>query len=285
MAAVLDLTAGEVGARAVERLVGVGVLAAIPSALDGASDWSDIYGAERGVGLVHAVGNFAAVSLQATSYVARRRDRRRPGMALSAAGVGIMAAVGYLGGHLSFNRGVGGQPPAFEEAVAELSDVASLPELASDKPVRVSAAGGVGPLGRGGLRPVRHLRARRRAARRGEGGGPAACPVPGMPAPSGSPTARSCAVPQPVTSRAGRCASKLTGFRSAQHDAEASNAGAQRSGSSTELPGAARARAGRGRMARSPVGTIRLGVQRSGDGPQDKGGEGRHLATMVMASL
>ncbi|MGH9072331.1 MAG: Rieske (2Fe-2S) protein, partial [Acidimicrobiales bacterium] len=55
--------------------------------------------------------------------------------------LGIMTAAGYLGGHLSFNRGVGVNHTAFEEAVAEWTDVAALAELASDKPVRVVAGG------------------------------------------------------------------------------------------------------------------------------------------------
>ncbi|MGH9070861.1 MAG: Rieske 2Fe-2S domain-containing protein [Acidimicrobiales bacterium] len=140
-AGALDLTARAWGARAARRLVGLGVLAALPAAASGASDWSDTYGAEQRVGLVHALANSGAIVLQAASYLARRRGRHGTGVALSAAGLGVMGAAGYLGGHLSFNRGVGVNHTAFEEAVTEWTDVAALAELVSDKPVRVEASG------------------------------------------------------------------------------------------------------------------------------------------------
>jgi uncharacterized membrane protein len=87
-ALVLDLTAGRDRGRqaAADTMVGLGVLGALPAALTGASDWSDTVGAERRVGLLHAVGNYAAVGLQAASWLARRRGRRAQGLALSVAG-------------------------------------------------------------------------------------------------------------------------------------------------------------------------------------------------------
>ncbi|MGH9083416.1 MAG: Rieske 2Fe-2S domain-containing protein, partial [Acidimicrobiales bacterium] len=54
MAAALDWTAGRSGARSARRLVGLGVLAALPAAASGASDWSETYGGEQRIGLVHA---------------------------------------------------------------------------------------------------------------------------------------------------------------------------------------------------------------------------------------
>lgn len=140
-AGVLDLTGGAWGARAARRLVGLGVLAALPTAAAGASDWSDTYGPEQRVGLVHGLGNLTGTALQAASYLARRRDRRGTAVMLSATALGIMGAAGYLGGHLSFNRGVGVNHTAFDEAVTEWTDVAALAELDSDSPVRVVAGG------------------------------------------------------------------------------------------------------------------------------------------------
>ncbi|MGH9130960.1 MAG: Rieske 2Fe-2S domain-containing protein [Acidimicrobiales bacterium] len=140
-AGMLDLTGGAWGTRAARRLVGLGVLAALPTAAAGISDWSETYGSEQRVGLVHGLGNLAATGLQSASYLARRRGRRGTAVTLSVGALGIMTAAGYLGGHLSFNRGVGVNHTAFEEAVAEWTDVAALAELASDKPVRVVAGG------------------------------------------------------------------------------------------------------------------------------------------------
>ena len=52
-----------------------------------------------------------------------------------------MAGAAYLGGHLSFTRGVGVNHTAFQEGVADWTRVALLSELAPDTLVRVTAGG------------------------------------------------------------------------------------------------------------------------------------------------
>ena len=141
MAAALDWTAPRSGAKAARRLVGLGILAAVPAAATGASDWSETYGAEQRVGIVHAVANSTALVLQAASWLARRRGRRLRGVGLSTAGLGVTLAAGYLGGHLSFIRGVGVNHTAFDNAVSDWTDVAALADLAAEKPVRVTPGG------------------------------------------------------------------------------------------------------------------------------------------------
>jgi nitrite reductase/ring-hydroxylating ferredoxin subunit/uncharacterized membrane protein len=141
MAAALDWTAPKSGAKSARRLVGLGILASVPTAASGASDWSETYGAEQRVGLVHALTNSAALVLQSASWLARRRGRRLTGMALSTTGLGITLAAGYLGGHLSFSRGVGVNHTAFDGTVSEWTDVAALAELVPDKPMRVAPSG------------------------------------------------------------------------------------------------------------------------------------------------
>lgn len=141
MAAALDWTAPKSGAKSARRLVGLGILAAVPAAATGASDWAETYGAEQRVGVVHALTNSAGLVLQSASWLARRRGRRVTGMALSTAGLGITLAAGYLGGHLSFIRGVGVNHTAFDGSVSDWTDVAALSELVPDKPVRVTPNG------------------------------------------------------------------------------------------------------------------------------------------------
>lgn len=142
MAAVLDAAGGSAGASAARRLVGVGVLAALPTAVSGWSDWADTYGPDQRVGLVHAVGNLAAVSLQVGSYLARRRGRRMAGVTLSSAALGAVTFTGYLGGHLSYSRGIGVNHTAFEEPVADWVDVVSLDDFPPDgRPLRAVAKG------------------------------------------------------------------------------------------------------------------------------------------------
>lgn len=141
MAAALDWTAPRSGAKAARRLIGLGILAAVPAAATGASDWSETYAAEQRVGVVHAIANTAGLLVQSASWVARRRGRRLTGMALSTAGLGITMGAAYLGGHLSFIRGVGVNHTAFDDTVSDWTDVAGVGELATDKPLRVAPGG------------------------------------------------------------------------------------------------------------------------------------------------
>lgn len=141
MAAALDWTAGRSGAKPARRLVGLGVLASLPAAATGASDWSETYAAEQRVGLIHAASNVAGLLLQSASWVARRRGHRLRGMTLSTAGLGVTLGAAYLGGHLSFIRGVGVNHTAFDQTVSDWTDVAARADLAPDKPLRVTAGG------------------------------------------------------------------------------------------------------------------------------------------------
>jgi nitrite reductase/ring-hydroxylating ferredoxin subunit/uncharacterized membrane protein len=108
--AILDLS-GQAPA-ASRRLLGTAVVLAAPTALAGWSDWLDTEGAEQRVGLVHAVGNIAGLSLLSFSW--RQRRRGATGKAVAAAGLGLMSLSGWLGGHLSFGMGVGVDTNAFE---------------------------------------------------------------------------------------------------------------------------------------------------------------------------
>jgi nitrite reductase/ring-hydroxylating ferredoxin subunit len=139
MASTLDCISGRSGADEARRLVGLGVLAAVPTAVTGAADWSDTYGASQRTGLVHALCNVTATLLQATSWIVRGRGHRRAGIGLSGAGLGIALFSSYLGGHLSFVQGVGVNHTAFEPTVKKWTDVAALTDLSPDQPVRVTA--------------------------------------------------------------------------------------------------------------------------------------------------
>ena len=123
-ASVLDLVGGRSSRDAARKLVAFGALAALPTAATGASDWSDTLGAERRVGLVHAVGNYAALGAYGLSYLARRRGRHTRGAVLALGGAGLMAAAGYLGGHLAYAYGVGVDTTAFQGAPEDWTEVA-----------------------------------------------------------------------------------------------------------------------------------------------------------------
>ncbi len=137
---VLDIVGGERDRDAARRLVGAGVLCALPAALTGAADWSDTEGASRRVGVVHAIVNSSALVLYAGSWIARRRGRDRQGVALSWAGATFATVGGFLGGHLVAALGVGVDHTAFEEAIGAWTAVAKLDHL-SEQPTRVEVNG------------------------------------------------------------------------------------------------------------------------------------------------
>ena len=122
----LDATGDDDGAR---RLVGLGVLSALPTAASGASDWLSTDGAEKRVGLVHALVNYGAIALFAASWFARRAGRRGPGIGLSLAGASLLGAGGYLGGHLAYAQGVGVDTTAFQQFPADWTDALAVDDL------------------------------------------------------------------------------------------------------------------------------------------------------------
>jgi nitrite reductase/ring-hydroxylating ferredoxin subunit/uncharacterized membrane protein len=140
-ASYLDVFGGARSRPAAGQLVGFGTLSALPAMLTGLSDWSYTTGAERRVGFVHAAGNYAALSCYTASWVARRRRHHRVGTWLAAAGTVTVSLTGWLGGHLSYARGVGVDTTAFQVAPVEWTDVISESELFPNEPVLVHAAG------------------------------------------------------------------------------------------------------------------------------------------------
>lgn len=137
MASALDLTGGKPMRGASQRLVGIGILSALPAIASGASDWAESYGKEQRVGVVHALANSGGLALQALSWVARRKQYHVVGVGLSLVGFGLTAGAGYLGGHLSFGMGVGVNHTAFQARSKQWSDVAAEDEVQEGQLVRV----------------------------------------------------------------------------------------------------------------------------------------------------
>jgi uncharacterized membrane protein len=104
-ASILDLAGGSQARRSAMLLVGVGLAAAVPTAIAGAGDWAELKGVERRIGAVHGLGADAAMFLFLGSLIARKRGRYNLGTGLGLAGHAIMAGAGFLGGHLALNRG------------------------------------------------------------------------------------------------------------------------------------------------------------------------------------
>ena len=103
---VLDLFGGKGSRRASDALIAIGVVAALPTAAAGLSDWSDTVGEERRIGVAHAGGNVVALACYTTSLLWRVRGKRLKGVAISMVGAAAATVGGYLGGHLSYRNGV-----------------------------------------------------------------------------------------------------------------------------------------------------------------------------------
>jgi nitrite reductase/ring-hydroxylating ferredoxin subunit/uncharacterized membrane protein len=139
-ASLLDLAGDRAAAR---RLVGAGLLAAVPTAATGLADWSELGSARKPkrVGLAHAAANWATIAVYAASWRARRRGDHVRGAGLALVGAGGLAVGGYLGGHLAYSQAVGVNRNAdVRLAPREWSDVAADADVVEGRPLRVEAA-------------------------------------------------------------------------------------------------------------------------------------------------
>jgi nitrite reductase/ring-hydroxylating ferredoxin subunit/uncharacterized membrane protein len=140
-ATLLDLVGGRASRPAAQRLIGVGLAAAAPTAWTGWSDWADTEPANdavRRIGIVHAAANGTAVLLYGASFAARRRGAHTTGVLLGLAGAGAMGAGGWLGGDLAFARGVGVNETLFVEPPADWTPALDASMLAENRPTQAT---------------------------------------------------------------------------------------------------------------------------------------------------
>jgi nitrite reductase/ring-hydroxylating ferredoxin subunit/uncharacterized membrane protein len=136
-ATLLDLCGGRASRPAAQRLIGVGLAAAAPTAWSGWSDWADTEPDDdevRRIGIVHALVNGGAIALYGASFAARRRGAHTTGVLLGLAGAGAMGAGGWLGGDLAFARGVGVNETVFVEAPADWTPALDASMLVENRP-------------------------------------------------------------------------------------------------------------------------------------------------------
>lgn len=140
-ATVLDLVGGRQSRKGADRLLALGLLSSLPTVAAGLSDWADTLGSTRRIGLVHAWANSASLALYSGSYAARKTGRRRMGVLLALAGGGAVAVGGFLGGHLSYARGVGVDNSVFEYGPDDWTPTVPEAELREGELHKVSAGG------------------------------------------------------------------------------------------------------------------------------------------------
>ncbi|MEA2194401.1 MAG: hypothetical protein QOG42_835, partial [Solirubrobacteraceae bacterium] len=136
-ATILDLVGGEASRPAAQKLVGIGLAAAAPTAWTGWSDWADTEPGNdpvRRLGIVHAAANGTAALLYGLSLAARRRGAHTTGVLFGLAGAGAMGAGGWLGGDLAFARGVGVNQTVFDAEPEDWTAVLDASMLGDDRP-------------------------------------------------------------------------------------------------------------------------------------------------------
>ncbi len=126
---VLDLVGGRAAREPASRLVGLGVLSAVPAMFAGASDWGDTTGPARRIGLVHAVANSTAVVCYGASWWNRRKGRHLRGVTYGLLGATAATVGGYLGGHLVQELGIGVDNTVFESRPDEWTRVCAASDV------------------------------------------------------------------------------------------------------------------------------------------------------------
>jgi nitrite reductase/ring-hydroxylating ferredoxin subunit/uncharacterized membrane protein len=135
-AGILDLLPGT--GHASSTLIATGCAAAVPTAVTGWADWSQLHPPQQRVGLVHAAANVVGLGLMTASLAARVRGRHLRGKVLAYAGLGTVMAGGYLGGHLVFRQAAGANHVSdvldlFPSGWQDLGPVDQLPEGGLEK--------------------------------------------------------------------------------------------------------------------------------------------------------
>lgn len=122
----------------------VGLLGALGAIVTGLTDWSDTYGAERRVGLNHALFNAIATILYFVSFLLRLLAGPGDGIAAVIIGfVGLASLIyaAYLGGDMVFVKGTGVNHTAWEAVGEDYEPVMAVEGVEENKLYRVTAAG------------------------------------------------------------------------------------------------------------------------------------------------
>jgi nitrite reductase/ring-hydroxylating ferredoxin subunit/uncharacterized membrane protein len=119
----------------------LGILGATAAAVTGVTDWSDLDGTDRRVGLMHGLLNSSILLTNIGSLFFRLTGRRRTGVALSTVGYLASLISAYLGGELSFAKGIGVNHDAWEGGSDDYVAVMNMEDLEERKLTRVDVAG------------------------------------------------------------------------------------------------------------------------------------------------
>lgn len=126
---------------AADYALSVGVLATLPAAVTGASDWRDLLGETRRVASAHAVLNVAGLVLNAASVVGRAQGCRRFAKVSSGVAFALSSLASHVGGELSYGLSVRVNQDAAHRGPAEFTDVLADEGLGPDELKRLEVSG------------------------------------------------------------------------------------------------------------------------------------------------
>ena len=128
-------------ARGADLTLLLGLAGATGAAVTGVTDWSDLDGTDRRVGMMHGLLNGGVLLTNIVSLFLRLSGRRRAGVYWSTAGYLVASFSAYLGGELAFAKGIGVNHVAWEGGSDEYVAVMDVKDLQAGKLTRVDAAG------------------------------------------------------------------------------------------------------------------------------------------------
>jgi hypothetical protein len=100
----LDLFRDAGTQRAATRLVGLGLVFAVPTAITGWAEWALADRGTRRVGILHATANGIGTLIFLGSWAARLKDRHDLGVRLARLGGMVLVAGGMMGGYMRSDR-------------------------------------------------------------------------------------------------------------------------------------------------------------------------------------
>jgi len=128
-------------ARGADLTLLLGLAGATGAAVTGVTDWSDLDGTDRRIGLMHGLLNGGITLLYLTSFLLRLTGQRRTAITLSTTGYLTSLFSAYLGGELSFAKGIGVNHEAWEGGSDDFVAVIDEKELVEGKLTRVDVSG------------------------------------------------------------------------------------------------------------------------------------------------
>src|SRR5690606_27931578 len=139
--AVGELRDSDFARRAGDALTGIGVAAAIPTALTGITDFTTVPARAARAGTLHGLLNAVNLGLYALSLRERKRGNRGRGMAYSGVALGLATVSAWLGGHLVYEHRVGVDHADRFDGPADWTPVMREEDLHGLEPARVEVGG------------------------------------------------------------------------------------------------------------------------------------------------